>query len=223
MNLRIAGGKALASLRRDGVAATARKALWYAIQRKPIPDPFDVAHGTDTGGITPAWGLRTESRNSGFAGRYQASPAEEVAEAVAFAKITASSTTFVDLGCGKGRTLIVAAELGFKCVIGVEFSPALVKIAKTNLAKLAVTNADVLCLDAAFYSFPNEDFALYLYNPFSIEVMQCVLNNLRTSRATTVWVIYKHPVCGEIFDHCGFLSRIGSPPGNTDIAVWRTR
>ncbi len=37
---------------------------------------------------------------------------------------------FLDLGCGKGRALIVAAEFPFRAITGVELSPALAAIAR---------------------------------------------------------------------------------------------
>ena len=42
--------------------------------------------------------------------------------------------TFVDFGCGKGRVVHQAARRPFRRVIGVEISPALAEIARTNLA-----------------------------------------------------------------------------------------
>jgi SAM-dependent methyltransferase len=222
MNIRIAAAKALALVGRDGVAATARRALWYASGRKFTPDPFDTARATDTSGETPPWKLGAHSANERFAEKYQASSAEAVVEAVAFAKVVPSSLTFIDLGCGKGRTLIIAAELGFKQVIGVEFAPALVDIAKVNLDKLVIQNASVLRLDAATYSFPDEDFVLYMYNPFRTEVMSYVVNNLRLVQTRAIFIIYARPLCSEMFDRCDFLTRLGSPPNNAEIVVWTT-
>ena len=40
---------------------------------------------------------------------------------------------FVDIGCGKGRVLIIAATFGFKNVKGIEFSPKLRAFAKKNI------------------------------------------------------------------------------------------
>jgi predicted RNA methylase len=42
-------------------------------------------------------------------------------------------TTFVDIGSGKGRALIIAAEYAFKRIIGVEYSPSLATICRRNL------------------------------------------------------------------------------------------
>ena len=42
---------------------------------------------------------------------------------------------FVDLGCGKGRALILAAACSFKAVIGVEYDQKLSQIADMNLRR----------------------------------------------------------------------------------------
>jgi len=44
-------------------------------------------------------------------------------------------STFIDFGCGKGATLVYALKLGFKKVIGVEYSAKLSGIAWKNLQK----------------------------------------------------------------------------------------
>src|SRR5580692_3477265 len=46
---------------------------------------------------------------------------------------TIEETTFVDVGAGMGRAMLLAAEHPFHAVIGVELYPALVRIARRNL------------------------------------------------------------------------------------------
>jgi trans-aconitate methyltransferase len=41
---------------------------------------------------------------------------------------------FVDVGCGKGRILLLAVEHGLNRVVGIEISPTLCKIAEKNIA-----------------------------------------------------------------------------------------
>jgi predicted RNA methylase len=43
---------------------------------------------------------------------------------------------FIDLGSGKGRTLLLAAEYPFERVIGVEYCPQLNEVARSNIPKL---------------------------------------------------------------------------------------
>jgi SAM-dependent methyltransferase len=46
----------------------------------------------------------------------------------------AESHQFVDLGCGKGRAMLIALELGFKNVVGVEYNKELLVAAEKNLS-----------------------------------------------------------------------------------------
>ena len=48
----------------------------------------------------------------------------------------------VDYGSGKGRVLVVAAELGIQRIVGIEFSPGLVAIAKCNLERYRARTGD---------------------------------------------------------------------------------
>ena len=95
-----------------------------------------------------------------------------------------SAYTFVDLGSGKGRMLLVAAEMGFGRCVGVEFSRSLQAQAEENLRRFrgrkGVAIESVLA-DAAEFAFPAGDLVVYLFNPFGAETMGRVLRNLERS------------------------------------------
>jgi hypothetical protein len=104
--------------------------------------------------------------------------------------------------------------------MGVEFVPELVEIARTNLTKRRIANAVVLHADAAEFRFPNSDIVVYLYNPFSQDVLRKVIANLRECISNRLYVIYKVPKCAEVLDSSGFLRRFGCPPATRDIQIW---
>ncbi len=87
-----------------------------------VQDSFDLRHGTDTGGIEPLWKFHIRSSNRSFGFCYQPTDEKELVDAVNFLSEDLRAFTFVDLGCGKGRALLVASNLGFEQVIGVEFA-----------------------------------------------------------------------------------------------------
>jgi SAM-dependent methyltransferase len=129
--------------------------------------------------------------------------------------IRLSDYTFVDLGCGKGRALIVALELSFARVIGVDISPSLVAIARRNLQRVrpaAVEQGDAMavCADARAYELPAEDTVLFLYNPFPRHVMQELVERLVRSLEQTprdLIVIYVNDVDHDVFDAAPCLER----------------
>jgi SAM-dependent methyltransferase len=161
------------------------------------------------------------SPNAIFGRRYDPTTEEELHKPIRVLGEDTSSFTFIDLGCGKGRALLIASRLCFKQIIGVEFAHELVQIAKANLAKMHIYNATVIHTDAAEFSFPEGDLVVYLFNPFTEQVMLKVVANLRNCQAKKLYVIYTNPVCAEVFDSSGFLSRFGSPiSGRYPQIIW---
>lgn len=114
--------------------------------------------------------------------------------------------TFFDLGCGKGRVLIMAAQYGFKRIVGVEFDAGLARIAETNTAEFrARSNSTALIgvvhQDAAQFRFPDENAVIFLFNPFTREIMEQVLQNIRSTAHTAKYryIIYHHAVIADLF------------------------
>lgn len=225
MGFRLLVVKAAQRVRKTGLRATLCQAygsLKELFGRRGAMDAFDQQYGTDTGGAVPLWKLKLDSPNAAFGIKYQPSDEQEIRAAIAFLHENPRDITFIDLGCGKGRVLLVAATQGFRQMIGVEFAHELAEVARRNLAKMHVTNAAVVHGDAADYEFPDRDPTIvYLYNPFLEEVIAKVIVNLKKSRARKLFVIYKVPSCAALFDQSGFLTRIGSPPGIPYVQIWK--
>jgi SAM-dependent methyltransferase len=90
--------------------------------------------------------------------------------------------TFIDLGAGMGRALLLAAEYPFRAVVGVELNPTLARIARKNLAlwrrtERARTQMRMICGDAADFSLPAGPCVAFLFNPFGSPVLRRVLRN----------------------------------------------
>ena len=110
-------------------------------------------------------------------------------------------TTFIDLGCGKGRALVLAAQFGFRRVIGVEFDPVLAEAARHNADAWARRSSsqgsiEVVTGDARQFPFPPEPSLVFLFNPFGEAVTAPVVANLEQSlvdRPRDVHVLYLNP------------------------------
>jgi predicted RNA methylase len=113
---------------------------------------------------------------------------------------------FVDLGSGKGRALLLAAQLGFKTITGVEFSQELHLAATKNIsaARGKWPNAErieLVCGDAAQFSPPALPVVCYLYNPFGASVMRKVIDAWTQSisaHSLDVWIVYSNPTQQEL-------------------------
>src|SRR5581483_6263816 len=82
-----------------------------------------------------------------------------------------SDFVFVDLGSGKGRTLMMASDYPFQRIIGVELLPALNQVSRQNLSRYKNHSQrcfaiESLCADATKFPLPAAPLILYLFNPF---------------------------------------------------------
>lgn len=220
MDVKLLATKIVQSLSKDGLRATLRKCLSHLEYDHSSTDDFDLINGTDTGGIEPIWKFDICSPNARFGASYQVTQEQDINHALDFLHEDLQKFTFIDLGCGKGRTLLVASNLGFKQVVGVEFVSELVDIARVNLEKRQIVNAIVLHADAADFQFPDSDTVIYLYNPFSEEILRKVVANLQKHDSKKLYIIYKVPQYAEVLDTSGFLRRLGQPPTARDIQIW---
>lgn len=138
-----------------------------------------------------------------------------------------SEFTFVDLGSGKGRALLMAAAHGFRRVMGVELIPELNGIAQKNIAAFytahpASASIQSLCLDARDFQFPSDPLVVYLFNPFPEAVFAAVIENLRRSDADhprPVWIAYRFPEFQELLSNCDWLEKVA---GTEQWAVYRS-
>jgi SAM-dependent methyltransferase len=107
---------------------------------------------------------------------------EELLEA--FCQLS-SCRSIVDLGCGKGRVMVVAAYFGFTSIKGIDFAKELCREASSNMRKTEanipsmqweVINADVLD-----YTILPEDKVFFMFNPFVEEILVVFLDRLEKS------------------------------------------
>lgn len=151
---------------------------------------YDAVYGTDTGGKLPLDDLTIVSANREHGTGYQRTPPQRLIEVVRFLGISAADFTFIDLGCGKGATLMTASSLGFASIVGVEFAREFVDIARDNLAKVRARSVTVWHGDAADFQFPPGNLVVYLYNPFRLPVLKRVVDNLRKPRSGELYMVF---------------------------------
>ena len=106
----------------------------------PPTHPFDALHGTDTGGLITAAKLLTGHPCDKHVTAYYG-VAPSILRGLLDLWLNRTSPpfpidryTFLDIGAGKGRALLVAAESPFNEVVGVELNPSLAAIARNNIA-----------------------------------------------------------------------------------------
>ncbi|PWT73142.1 MAG: methyltransferase [Proteobacteria bacterium] len=148
--------------------------------------PFDVAHGVRTSGLVAGRNLKSGHRHDRHATAYYGvAPSVFRALVARWCRTSPTApiedTTFVDIGAGMGRAVLMAAEMRFRFVLGVELNPTLLCIARRNLAAWrktdrAVSPVRMLGGDAAECIFPSGPCIAFLFNPFGSAVMRRMLH-----------------------------------------------
>jgi SAM-dependent methyltransferase len=171
---------------------------------------YDWEHeGVDTTSATVTARTRLLAAISGAP--YQPTEPTLFAEMLQALSIDFESFTFIDIGSGKGRTLLMAAELGFRRVIGVELLPELHDIALRNIAASGRPNIDSVCVDARNYQFPPGPLVLYLFNPLPAAALSEAIENLQSSvmrHPRDVKIIYHNPLSEDVLARAPFLKKL---------------
>ena len=98
---------------------------------------------------------------------------------------------FMDIGCGLGRSLIVANEVGFTELYGIDVSEKLVWRCQRNMSKVGAL-ACLSCIDVADIDLPDGKLVIYLFNPFGEERMNGLVQKLARREEESL-VIYHNP------------------------------
>lgn len=164
-----------------------------AVKDGLIRHPFDLEFGTRTSGLIAGRHLNAGRRGDRHVTAYYAiAPSvfqnilvrwrrcESVAPIDAY--------TFIDLGAGMGRALLLATEYPFRTVLGVEQHPTLARIARKNLALWRVARrismpTRVYCRDAANFALPPGPCLVFLFNPFGAPVLRRLLRHWKQNAA----------------------------------------
>lgn len=175
---------------------------------------FDWRHGTDTVRRVHMRELAFESENKVHSSCYGATKAGPFRKLLARLALP-TDCTFVDIGCGKGRVLMLAAQWGFRRVVGIEFSPELCRIARSNLqiftSKVGLkADVSVVEADAARYPYAADEQVYYLFNPFNGILLAEVLKGIQRSLEAAprkVWLIYMTPRYHDVVAASGVFAR----------------
>lgn len=112
-----------------------------------------------------------------------------------------SSDVFLDMGSGKGRVVLQAAQYPIKRVIGIELSEELHEVAVQNVersrGKVQCKDIELVKTDVLAYDVPDDVTIVYFFNPFQGEVFRAAVEKLAASlrrRPRTLKIIYMNPV-----------------------------
>lgn len=134
--------------------------------------------------------------------RYEGAPVLTCVSLIRLLPSNRGEYTFIDYGSGKGRVALLAAALGYRRVIGVEFARELHEIAQSNVSRFRrrrfwrSTDIQVILGDAARFELPADRCVLFMYNPFPEPILHEVLIRLAQSyesKPRDMYLVYLNP------------------------------
>lgn len=177
---------------------------------------FDRRLGIETNekvGRQGLTGMSAELRE--HAGEYAPSDPALFRRIVKQSGIDPTSFTFIDLGCGKGRTMISAADYPFKEIIGVEADDALCRVAKQNLRRWGEGRSDrrlkVVHADARNFQWPKGHLFVFMYSPFSGPIFRQVAERLAAAAGQpgrAMVIAYSADWEAEALERTGCFTRV---------------
>lgn len=200
--------------RAAGPFAAGRKfcAIVFEFLRDSFPDrrrqrfgdiDYDWEHRVDTTSANVGWHARLIGLlNSPY------QPVEPVLfrEMLSALPIDFKQFTFVDIGSGKGRALLLASEFPFRRMLGVELLPELHLIAQRNVRKISAEPSqfaaiETICADATQFGFPEDPLVVFLNNPLPETALRKLIGNLENSlreKVRPVFVLYANPILEHV-------------------------
>ena len=184
---------------------------------------YDWEHRVNTTSGTVGWRARLLGL---FHSPYQPTEPTLFREMIASLPIAFDTFTFVDLGSGKGRTLLMASEYPFRRIVGVELIAELHRAAEENIRDYRsptqrCVEIESMLADAREFEVPTEPLVLYLFNPlperaFSEVLLRVEKSLERVPRA--VWIVYQNPLLEQVIvGECTVFVRVG---GTEQYAIY---
>src|SRR6266849_8587121 len=175
---------------------------------------YDWEHRVNTTSGTVGWRARLLGL---FHSPYQPTDPALFQEMMAGLPIEFEHFTFVDLGSGKGRTLLMASEYPFKRIVGVELIAELHRAAEENIRDYRsptqrCVQIEALHADASEFVFPDTPLVLYLFNPLPQAGLRRVLASLDRSLSAhprAVYVLYHNPLLERVLSGSARLTKMG--------------
>lgn len=179
----------LGNVRVFGVTATIRALLarWLPIAPAAAEDRFDATYGVATEGHVGVADSDLEPGPREHAVAYQPTHERILAHVLSRLRRHAPGSTFIDIGSGKGRAVLLASLDPYATVVGIEASAAYCAEARENLERFRRTvgqrcaDVEIIHADVRDVELPSSDLVLYLFNPFREPVLQALLRRIRQS------------------------------------------
>ena len=148
-------------------------------QKREEEDGFDYASNTETSQILDQLLLPEAVSPYRFreCARYHPSPIKSfrlILDSINAAGVNYRNYSFIDVGCGLGRNLLIALDYPFRKIIGIEISSYLHQMCLANIESYKALAEDkqrieAYCVDALDFHLPEDFLLLFFWEPFGVE------------------------------------------------------
>jgi hypothetical protein len=163
-------------------AKKVRKVVPIHAPKGPPVHPFDRVHHTDTGGLIEGRNLVTGHASDAHVTAYYGIAPSILDGLIDLwqgtrPKYSIDRYTFLDIGAGKGRAVMVASLHPFLESVGIELNPGLAKIARANLTTFpeyanALAPTRLVEGDALEVELPKTATLGFMFHPFEAPLLR---------------------------------------------------
>jgi len=200
----------------ETLKAFALRAVLPVLNPNITDSNYDDRNSTDTASPIRNEELEMpDSEAQKHATRYLTAPERFIYYVLSHLDINYQEYDFVDIGCGKGRVLLVASRFPFRSIYGIELSQKALKIAENNIR--TYRSADQKCFDI---QIRNEDArcfepsiantVYYFFRPFDTVTLDTVMTKIASKlrgQGKAIYVVCVWPDLASVlkkFELLGF-------------------
>ena len=179
-----------------GMVETFKAVARYALRANMDDSAYDKRNSTDTASRIDNEELEmSDPTVQGHATGYRTASERFIFYLISHLGIDYQEYDFVDIGCGKGRVLLVASSFPFRSIYGIELSQPALKIAEKNIktyrsANQKCFNIHIRNVDARYIEPDIQNTVYYCFEPFDKFILGTVLTKISSKLRGRGKVIY---------------------------------
>jgi precorrin-6B methylase 2 len=179
-----------------GAVETFKALVRYAFRSKIADSNYDRRNSTDTARRIANEKLEmSDPEAQSHATCYRTASERFIGYLISHLGINYPEYDFVDIGCGKGRVLLVASKFPFRSIYGIELSQAAFEIAEKNIrtyrcADQKCFNIHIRNVDARSFEPYVANTVYYFLEPFDTVILTAVLAKLSSKMRGHGKIIY---------------------------------
>lgn len=128
--------------------------------------------------------------------------------------------SFIDIGCGKGKVLLIASKYNFKNLIGYEINEKIFSILNKNINSLQIKNLMIINESIDVEKIQNKSI-VYFYNPFSENMTNSFFEKLSTNKnLKNLIIIYVNPQYVNILNKYSWKKVYQKKVSTQKLNIW---